>query len=624
MTGGVDVTAGSPARAARLPFDAALGAVGLLTLLALALRLPHIGESLVGDEMYAFAEVHDRSFTEVFERVREGGENSPPLFFVLAWFAMKLGGDPTELIRLPSLVLGTALVPLVYVLGLRTVGRTAALIGALFATLSPFAIYYSSEARPYATLTFFVALSTLLLLIALERRRAVWWVAYAVTGSLCLYAHYFALFPLMAQGAWALYVHRDQWRAIVLANVGVVVGYVPWLLAFLDQKGNSISILAFYAPLTWQGARRELLRLFPGHPSFTPSELPGTEVVVLVWLAVAVALAAALLVRARAGTLAAPGPRVVLVALLAVATPVGFTIYSALGPEVFIGRYMNGAVPGLVLTLGAILAAAPRAVGIASTVIVAGCLGVGAVQSLEEQHRRPAYKEVAHFIDRTARPGDAVVQLDLTLGATKSQVTKGGRQLSLDVNFDRPHNLISAFEENDVVPAYARAARRPRLLLVGPVPLPAPPPGLGARLVEQRTFGGLLPLEVKLYTPTDPARGFTTTGLEEAEEQARLRGRKVAAVRDCLAEAGYRARRAETSPPGSIALETRLRDGGRALFYVYMSPGRAEQELPGIQRFLETSGGRAVRHADTVVGYTGDPAAPVTSPLEACARAPRA
>ena len=72
---------------ARIPFDSALGAVGVLTIVALALRLPHIGESLVGDEMYAYAEVHHRGFIEVFERVREGGENSPPLFFALAWFA---------------------------------------------------------------------------------------------------------------------------------------------------------------------------------------------------------------------------------------------------------------------------------------------------------------------------------------------------------------------------------------------------------------------------------------------------------------------------------------------------------------------------------------------------------
>ena len=603
---------------ARIPFDSALGAVGVLTIVALALRLPHIGESLVGDEMYAYAEVHNRGFTEVFERVRDGGENSPPLFFALAWLSMKLGGDSTVLIRLPSLVLGTALVPLVYVLGLRTVGRRAGLIASLLVTLSPFAIYFSSEARPYATLAFLVALSTLLLLAALDSRQRRWWVLYAIVGSLSLYAHYFAVFPLMAQGAWALVTHRDYWRPLLLANAGIVLGFIPGLLIFLDQKGNSISILAFYAPLTWRGAARELLRLFPGHPSFVPAELPGTGFVWLVWVAIGVALAAALVVRSRGAGLPRPPARLVLVALLALATPIGFTIYSALGPEVFIGRYMNGALPFLALTIGSVLAAAPRAVGLAATAVVAGCLALGAVQSLQEEHQRPAYKDAAHFIDRTARPGDAVVQLDLTLGATKSQVTQGGRQLSLDVNFRRRHDLISVFEENDIVAAYSRAARHPRLVLVGPAPLPPPPPGLAARVVERRGFGGLLPLEVKVYTPADPARGFGTEGLARAEELARERGRKVAAVRGCLVDAGFPARRAETSPPGSIALETPTQGKERALFYIYPSPERAERELPGIQGFLKASGGEARLLGQTVVGYTAPPPPELAERVEAC------
>ena len=454
--------------------DPTVLALAVITAVALALRLPHILESLVGDEMYAFAEVHGRSFTEVFDRVREGGENSPPLFFALGWVTTKLG-DPTVTIRLPSLILGTATVPLVFLLGLRTVGRRAALVAALVMALSPFAIFYSSEARPYATLTFFVVLSTLLLLVALDSERRVWWLLYAVAGCLVLYAHYFGVFPLIAQGAWAMVTRRDRWRAIVAAYAGIVVGYIPWLLAFLDQKGNSISILGFYAPLTWKGVERELLRLFPGHPGFTVSELPGTVPTVLAGAALAVALVAAL---ARRRDLVLPGPpaRLVLVVLLLVATPLGFTIYSAAGPEVFIGRYLSGALPFIALAAGAILVSAPRPIGVAATLVVAGVLGLGAIQSLEDQHRRPAYKDAAHYIDRESRPGDAVVQLDLTLGATKSQVTKGGRELSLDVNFDRPHDLISVFDENGIVPAYARAARHPRLVLVGPVPLAAPPP----------------------------------------------------------------------------------------------------------------------------------------------------
>ena len=49
-------------------------------------------------------------------------QNNPPLFYVLAWASAKLG-DPDTSIRLPSLLLGTAAVPMTYALGLRTAGR---------------------------------------------------------------------------------------------------------------------------------------------------------------------------------------------------------------------------------------------------------------------------------------------------------------------------------------------------------------------------------------------------------------------------------------------------------------------------------------------------------------------
>jgi hypothetical protein len=597
--------------------DRAWLAVGVLTAIAFALRVPHIGESLVGDEMYAYAEVHGRTFWEVFERVREGGENSPPLFFALSWFTMKLG-DPTVSIRIPSLLLGTGTVPLVYLLGLRTVGRRAALVGALLLTLAPFAIYYSSEARPYATLMFTVTASTLLLLVALDSGRARWWVLYAITGCLALYAHYFAIFPLIAQGGWALVVHRDRLRELVLVYAGIFVGYLPWLIVFLDQKGNSISILAFYAPLTWKGAGRELLRLFPGHPSFPPSDLPGELLVALVWVTVAVAAVGAFVAVRRAGRLPVPASRLVLIGLLVVATPIGFTIYSATGPEVFIGRYLSAALPVLCLAVGALVAYAPRTVGTVATVVLAACLTYGAVRSLDVDNRRPPYKAAAHYIDDAARPGDAVVQLDLTLGASKSQVTIGGRQLSLDVNFDKRHDVFSIFEENDLVRAYRRAAAYPRFLLVGPAPLPAPPPGLKARAVDQRDFRGLLPLEVKVYEPEDPARGFGTGGLAAAEQLAERRAARARAVRTCLEDAGLTTRPAETSPPGSIAVEVPLAGGARAIVDVYDSPERAADELPAIQNFLENSGGVARQVGRNVVVYTGGPSADARQTVEGC------
>src|SRR5262245_65871970 len=94
-------------------------------------------------------------------------EISPPLYFALAWFCAKLG-DPHVWIRVPALVAGVALVPAVYALGVRCVGRSAALLGAGLLALSPFAIYYSTEARAYSLAALFVLLAAPPLLAPLE------------------------------------------------------------------------------------------------------------------------------------------------------------------------------------------------------------------------------------------------------------------------------------------------------------------------------------------------------------------------------------------------------------------------------------------------------------------------
>ena len=89
---------------------------------------------------------------------------------------------------MPSLLAGVATVPLVYVLGARTVGRAAGLAGAALLALSPFAIFYASEARAYALMTLIVVLSTLALLRALETNERRWWAAFALLQAAAMYS----------------------------------------------------------------------------------------------------------------------------------------------------------------------------------------------------------------------------------------------------------------------------------------------------------------------------------------------------------------------------------------------------------------------------------------------------
>ena len=76
-------------------------------MVAFGLRLSAMGQSLYGDEVFAYQETAHGLGTLFDNLGDKGAEVSPPLFFVLAWAARRLG-EPTVLIRLPSLIFGTA------------------------------------------------------------------------------------------------------------------------------------------------------------------------------------------------------------------------------------------------------------------------------------------------------------------------------------------------------------------------------------------------------------------------------------------------------------------------------------------------------------------------------------
>jgi uncharacterized membrane protein len=206
----------------------ALLAVGALTLAAFLLRLSQIHQSVFGDELWTYQQVTNRSLTGMLHAIRPPAENAPPLFFILAWASAKLG-DPTIWIGLPLLVLGVETIPVVYALGRETVGRTAALIGAAVLAASPFSIYYAIEARPYETMAFFVALSTLAVAKAARTGSPRWWALYVFSAAAAAYTGYTAVFPLAVQAAWSLWICRRRLAQPLLAGAAIVVLYLPWI-----------------------------------------------------------------------------------------------------------------------------------------------------------------------------------------------------------------------------------------------------------------------------------------------------------------------------------------------------------------------------------------------------------
>ena len=412
--------------------------VGALTLLAVALRWTPLHVSLHDDELFLYAIVKDHSLGQVLSIVHDT-EKTPPLGFVLPWLFAH-GGDLTIPLRIPSLIAGIASVPLVYLLGRRTVGRAAATVGAAWFAISPYQIYYSTGARAYAEVAAFVILATLALLLALEKRRLRWWALYVVGATAAVYSHYIAALVLVPQAAWALWTHRESAREQLLAHAVVVVAFLPWLPSFVVQARHSDTEAAFIssiAPVKLDVVATMTARTVYGDPGarLVIKDVPGyfAEALILTALGVAVVITGYRWIAAGR----APGPPRAggLLVLLAVFPLVALIVYSLRPDHSFLlPRNLAVAAPYALLLIGWLLTRPPPMIATALAVVALAGLGVGAAKIQDPDYQPPDGRDVARFIDAHAPPDAAYVDSEIV-------PFEGANARGIRIYLERPHRI---------------------------------------------------------------------------------------------------------------------------------------------------------------------------------------
>ena len=133
-------------------------------------------------------------FGDMLDRIPDS-ESTPPLYYMVAWLWAKLFGTGEVGLRSLSALLGTAFVPVIYLIGARAASVRVGLVGAALAALNPLLVWYSQEARVYSMLVLVSGLSLLFfikLLTGDPRRRTL--VLWAVVSAVALATHYFAAF----------------------------------------------------------------------------------------------------------------------------------------------------------------------------------------------------------------------------------------------------------------------------------------------------------------------------------------------------------------------------------------------------------------------------------------------
>jgi hypothetical protein len=322
-----------------------------------------------------------------------------------AWLAA--WGDSPEALRGLSVVFGVAVIPLAAFLvreaavldppALAARIRAAAGLAGILVALHATQVVQSRNARMYAMGMALAVASAYSLLRARRavRARWAWWAAWGVAAAAAIGTHYYLLFTVAAQAAWALVPRRGETRPIremLAAGAVALLLFAPWL------------------PVFWQQTRRVQAAYSLGPP--TASSLAqavarwatGLEVAEGAPLLAALALLSlvAALRTGRAGRF--------LGAQAAAPWVLGLGVSVVSGRPLVLERYMVFGqafiVCAWVVAVAAIDRAALRATAAAALVVAVGWGLLSIVRAYPEQP--PAMAAAARFLKRTAR-GELVV-----------------------------------------------------------------------------------------------------------------------------------------------------------------------------------------------------------------------
>lgn len=168
-----------------------LAAVAALTILGAGLRLYRLGhQSLWNDEIVTYISAVGTLWRVVTQRVENS--NIPPLYYLVAGASLPLSRTlgVEAALRTPSVLVGVLSIPLLFLVVRTWLDERVALLSAAAMTVSPFHVWYSQEARPYALLLFLSLIALYCLQQALARpERWEWKAATAVAAAATFNCH---------------------------------------------------------------------------------------------------------------------------------------------------------------------------------------------------------------------------------------------------------------------------------------------------------------------------------------------------------------------------------------------------------------------------------------------------
>lgn len=226
----------------------------LIILIGIVFRVISLNQSLWLDEATSVLVARNLSFADIVNKFSPG-DFHPPLYYFLLKIWIGVFGATEVGARSLSVVLGSATIPVVFLIGRKLLGKETGLIAALFFATAPLHIYYSQEARMYTPATFFAAVFVLFFLRVQEKKTALFdWVGLTISAIFAFYTHYLTLTLFLVFLLYLIFNKnhlKKDFSKWVIFFVLIILSFAPWLPIFSQQIQNS-ALAKINAPHWWK------------------------------------------------------------------------------------------------------------------------------------------------------------------------------------------------------------------------------------------------------------------------------------------------------------------------------------------------------------------------------------
>lgn len=208
-----------------------------ILLLGLFIRLWDINrESFWADEGWTMLLAQGPTLGEVVRTM--AADQHPPLYFMMLRPWMDVLGDSEIMIRLFSTFFSVIGIGAVYRLAADQFGVGSGMVSALLLALMDNDIMLAREARHYAQMSAFAALSSLFYLRYVRRPGRASGIGWLLSSLGLMYTHYLGALLLAVQAVHSLFTVWSLRRTLdMLFRLGLIgVGWLPWVLVFLNQS----------------------------------------------------------------------------------------------------------------------------------------------------------------------------------------------------------------------------------------------------------------------------------------------------------------------------------------------------------------------------------------------------